>query len=144
MKLRAIVIDDDRSCRQLLSMVLERKGYEVISLSDPSACPLYMDLECTCPHDQACGDFLITDNRMPRMTGLEFVEHQSRRGCKGIVGNKLVISGTWTPTEIEKAEQLGCKILRKPYKLNQLFAWIEERKKLIPMGRRLTRLEEFY
>ena len=143
MRPRAIVIDDDESCRKLLSMVLERKGFEVVSLSDPGSCPLYQDVECICPHEHACGDLLITDNRMPRMTGLEFVEHQNRRGCKGIVGSKLVISGTWMPSEIDKAEQLGCAVLRKPYNLNQLLDWVEERVKQIPPGRQLTRLDAF-
>jgi CheY-like chemotaxis protein len=102
-----------------------------------------MNLECICPQGHACGDMLITDNRMPGMTGLEFVEHQSRRGCKGIVGNKLVVSGSWTPAEIATAEQLGCKVLHKPYNISQLVSWVEERTNSIQPGRKLTRLEDF-
>ncbi len=137
MQLRIIVIEDDEFCRELLSKVLLGKGYEVISLADPTACPLYMDEECTCPSEEACGDLLITDNKMPRMTGLEFVEHQSQRGCKGIVGNKLVVSGTWSPSELSSAEHLGCSVMHKPYKLNVLLDWIEVRKKRILHGRKL-------
>ncbi len=137
MRPRIIIIEDDERCQELLSMVLERKGYEVISLSEPGVCPLYMDAECICTSEQACGDFLITDNRMPRMTGLEFIELQSRRGCKGIIGNKLVVSGTWTPSELQTAERLGCNVMHKPYNFNSILDWLEERKNRIPPGREL-------
>lgn len=143
MGLRVIIIDDDENCRTLLAKVLERKGYEVISLTDPCACPLYMSTECRCPHEHACGDLLITDNRMPRMTGLEFVEHQSRRGCKGIVHNKMVLSGSWSEAEVERAARLGCTIMHKPYKLDQLLEWVVERQEQIPPGRKLIRCEAF-
>lgn len=139
---RVVVFDDDESCRKLLELVLSRRGFEVVSLPDPRACPLYMDEECNCPQEQACGDFLITDNRMPRMSGLDFIERQQHRGCKGIVGNKLVVSGTWTADELRRAEALGCKVLQKPFSLNQLLAWLEARKPLIPVGRKLTDLAD--
>ena len=142
MKLRAIIIDDDENCRKLLAKVLERESYEVFSFPDPCACPLYMNPTCICPHEHACGDFLITDNKMPRMSRLEFVEHQSRRGCKGIVKNKAVISGTWSAAELLKAEQLECKTFRKPYNLNLLLEWISEREKQIPVARELTRFDD--
>ena len=140
MKPRVIVFEDDETSRQLLTMVLERRGYEVISSSDPTICPIYSNLEESCPHEDACGDFLLTDNRMPRMTGLDFVEAQNRRGCKGIVNNKAVISGTWTQLEREKAETLGCKIFCKPYSLAELLEWLDEQEKKIPPDRKLVAL----
>lgn len=143
MKLRVIVIDDDLHCRSLLATLLERKGYEVFSLPNPCACPLYQHPTCVCPHEHACGDFLLTDNRMPRMSGLEFVEHQCRRGCKGIVQNKAVISGTWSHQELARARQLDCKTFRKPLDLEQLFAWLAERQPQIASGRKLTNFEDF-
>ncbi len=99
MRPRIIVFEDDEASRNLLTLVLERRGYEVISSPDPTLCPIYSNLGESCPHEDACGDFLLTDNRMPRMTGIDFVEVQSQRGCKGIVKNKAVISGTWSPEE---------------------------------------------
>lgn len=141
-KFRAIVIDDDASCRSLLETLLKHKGYEVISLEEPMACPLYADPFCTCPHEHACGDFLLTDNRMPRMTGLEFVERQSRGGCKGVVVNKAVLSANWSEEDLATARRLGCRVFAKPYNLREISAWLDEREKTIPPGRKLVPFDE--
>jgi CheY-like chemotaxis protein len=137
-KARVIIIDDDPGCRALLELLLKQKGYEVISLSDPTACPLYAGPQCTCPQDQACGDFLLTDNRMPGMTGIEFVERQMQRGCKGIIGNKAVLSGTWSEQELAQAKLLGCRVFDKPFKLNDIVAWMNDREQRILPGRKLV------
>ena len=142
MRPRLIVIDDDKHCRELLSLILTQKGYEVISLEEPVACPLYSDLESQCPHDDACGDFLLTDNRMPRMSGLQFIEIQQRRGCKGAVGNKAVISASWTEDELEHAHRMGCQIFRKPYDVEHVLKWLGEKERLLPVGRKLVAIGE--
>lgn len=138
MKLRAIVFEDDRNCQKLISLLLEQKGYEVMVFSGALACPLFSDAECTCPTEASCGDFLLTDNRMPGMTGLDFVESQTHRGCKGIVGNKAIFSATWTTQELARAELLGCKIFRKPFDLREISRWLEERERVIPPARKLV------
>lgn len=137
-KPRAIIIDDDESCREVLVQILRQKGYEAFSFPDPTVCPIYAEGKCTCPQEYACGDFLLTDNRMPRMSGLAFVEAQTLRGCKGSVSNKAVISGTWEREELAKAERFGCKIFRKPFRIDELLDWLEERRKMIPPWRKLV------
>ena len=138
MELRIIVIEDDDAIRQSLTLLLRKNGYEVISASDPTICPIYSTLDESCPHEDACGDFLLTDNQMPNMTGLEFIETQSQRECKGIVGNKAVMSGSWSSEEREKAEKLGCKIFTKPFRIEEIIEWLDERKILISPDRKLT------
>lgn len=138
MKPRAIIIDDDESCREVLSLILRQNGYETFSFADPAACPIYVDPKCSCPHEHACGDFLLTDNQMPKMTGLDFVESQTLRGCKGAVCNKAIISGTLCWEEAARAERIGCKIFSKPVCLDELLAWLEARRKKIPPGRKLV------
>jgi len=140
MRPRIIVFEDDTDTRNLLSLVLQGRGYEVISAAEPLGCPLYTDLDANCNHDHACGDFLLTDNRMPRMTGLQFVARQGVRGCKGVVHNKAVASGTWSEDEKWAAEQLGCKVFSKPYKLADIFSWLDERERQIQPGRKLADL----
>ncbi|WP_020674998.1 response regulator [Geopsychrobacter electrodiphilus] len=137
---RIIVFEDDEASRRLMTILLEQRGYEVISAADPTICPLYSDREKPCPHVDACGDILLTDNRMPNMTGLEFVETQSQRGCKGIIQNKAVISGTWSSKECEQAEKLGCKMFYKPVCISEIFEWIEEQITKIPLNRKLAPL----
>ena len=138
MDLRIIVFEDDDAIRQSLTLLLRKNGYEVISASDPTICPVYSTREESCSHEDACGDFLLTDNHMPNMTGLEFIEAQSQRWCKGIIANKAVMSGTWSSEEREKAEKLGCKIFTKPFRIEEIIEWLDERKILIPPSRKLA------
>lgn len=137
MKPRIIVLEDDEVLRRRLSLLLKMHGYEVVSASDPTLCPVYSAPEKPCAHEGACTDFLLTDNRMPNMTGLEFVEVQTLRGCKGHVVNKAVMSGTWSQEDREKAERLGCKVFSKPFSIEEIIVWLDEQKKLIPADRSL-------
>ena len=137
---RVIVLEDEDGSRKLLSQLLEQRGYEVISASEPLNCPLYTDLNSMCTHEFPCGDFLLTDNRMPRMTGLQFIARQGERGCKGVVHNKAVISGTWNEQELADAEGLGCKTFSKPYRITEILHWLEERGKNLPPDRKLAML----
>ena len=135
---RVIVLEDDETSRKFITLMLKQRGYEVVSAADPTICPVYATPNQACPHEDACGDFLLTDNRMPNMTGLEFIEAQAQRGCKGIILNKAVMSGTWSAEELEKAQKLGCKIFTKPYRISEIIQWLEEQKQQIPPGRKLT------
>jgi CheY-like chemotaxis protein len=141
MRLRAIIFEDDDALRELLSNILHEKNYEVISASSPMGCPVYEDLTALCPHKFACGDFLITDNHMPAMTGLEFVLAQEQRGCKGVVHNKAVMSACWADNELKLANYLGCKVFKKPFSLAEINKWLDEREKLIPHDRKLDDLD---
>jgi len=142
MRPRIIIFEDDESTRNLLSLLLKLRGYEVASAAEPMGCPLYLDLNSNCNHNYPCGDFLLTDNRMPRITGLEFIERQGKRGCKGVVHNKAVISGTWEDHELETAVQLGCKIFTKPYRIIDILSWLEEQGKKLSPDRLLTDLND--
>ncbi|MCD6526203.1 MAG: response regulator [Desulfuromonas sp.] len=138
MKYRAIVFEDDDNCRQLLCLILEKRGYEVISSADPTICPAYASHHGQCASNNACGDFLLTDQHMPHMTGLDFIASQERRDCKGAMMNKAVLSGSWTSAELSQANQLGCKVFRKPYRVSEINAWLDEQEPHIPADRLLT------
>lgn len=140
MRPRIIILEDDTSTREALSAALASRGYEVLSAAEPVLCPLYCDLDARCEHEFACGDLLLSDNHMPRMTGLQFVTRQGERGCKGVVHNKALVSGDWREEDLAEAGRLGCRIFTKPYKLDDVFSWIEERIRTIPPGRRLAEL----
>lgn len=140
MKYRAIVFEDDENCRQLLCLILQQRGYEVISSADPSLCPVYLTPHETCSNQHACGDFLLTDQRMPHISGLDFIANQQQRGCKGTLLHKAVISGSWTPAERAQAKQLGCKVFTKPYKAKDINTWLDGLEPLIDPQRQLTQL----
>ncbi len=126
MCLRVVVFDDDVHLLEAMTLFLRSRGYEVVGFSDPSLCPLYLDSECGCPNDRACGDVLITDNVMPRMTGLQFIGQQALRGCKGVMRNKAVMSGSWAADDQALAQELGCKVFSKPIAVQELVGWLKE------------------
>jgi DNA-binding response OmpR family regulator len=64
---RILLVDDDRDFRELQKDLLTSAGYEVESASDGAA-----GWEALRTNDY---DLVITDNHMPKMTGLEMIEN---------------------------------------------------------------------
>ena len=125
-KLKAVVIDDLDWCRELLTEILEEKGYAVRSYAQAETFPFCSDPTRPCQSSEACADLLLTDNRMPNLTGLEMVAQQRARGCKLCQGKRAVISGSWTGAERGRAHALGCHVLEKPFNLKGLQAWLQQ------------------
>ncbi len=140
MKLRAFVFEDNDTLRLMIGSVLESRGYEVMSYSEPNLCPISPDRECPCPHKHACADIIITDIHMPNMTGLEFLKNRKQNGCK--VENRAVMSGRWTDEELDVARRLGCQVFEKPFRFRDLYEWLDQCEKKIDPKRRLSDLPE--
>ncbi len=120
---RAVIIDDDYLLRTLMGDVFKDRGYEVHSSAEPGLSSIFLDSQCSCPVGTHCTNIIITDINMPDMTGLEFIEHQKRNGCK--VQNIAVMSGGWTDEKIEHAKRLGCHIFEKPFKIVEIEKWLD-------------------
>jgi len=135
MELRALVFDDNRAIRSLISSVLQERGYEVHAFSEPGACPVFLDRVCPCPVGYTCADIIITDINMPNVTGLEFIENQIKHGCQ--VSNFAAMSGSWSESEVTRATELGCKIFKKPFDFNEIISWLNHCEKNIDPSRRL-------
>ncbi len=143
MKLRIIVLDMDRSTRELLTTIAQQKGHEIIALSEPIVCPLYSEIDCCCSQERPCGDLMIISNRMAKMSGMKLIKKQLEGGCKGAAQNKLVLSTTIRKSrELSFAEELGCKVLFKPFKVSEISDWIDECEKKIDPHRKLADLFE--
>jgi DNA-binding response OmpR family regulator len=141
MKLRIIVLDMDENIRDLVTMIVQNKGHEVIALPEPMVCPLYSDLDCCRSQDLACSDIMIISNRMAKMSGLKLIKKQLEGGCKGATQNKLVLSTSIRESrEFSYAKELGCKVLMKPFKISEISAWIDECEKRIDPNRKLADL----
>jgi DNA-binding NtrC family response regulator len=70
---RILVVDDDADLAQVLTIGLNRYGYEVLSLSDPlKALKLFDDLP-------ERWDLVISDQVMPGMAGLELIAAMKQR-----------------------------------------------------------------
>jgi len=133
MKIRCFLFEDDERVRALLLQILESRGYEVLSFSDPELCPMYGASACPCNPEETCGDIIISDVKMPNVTGLGFVDRQKEIGCK--INNVALISGAWSDFDLEHAQKLGCKTFQKPFILDELNEWLNECEKGVDPNR---------
>ncbi len=121
---KVLVIDDDAFCLDVSVEYLLEKEFNVSSSHTP-VCPMIKADKETCPMTVPCYDFVLSDNQMPHMTGLEFFTHQQQCGCKIPPHRKALISGNISNREAEDAKKLGCAIFRKPCSLKTLDTWID-------------------
>ncbi len=110
----------------LFKKILQGCGCEVQTFPDPTACPVFRTPECDCPMDSPCADVLISDIMMPNMSGIELFKLQRKRGCKALDANKALISASKSPETLDEVNKLGCHFFRKPFKISELKAWIQE------------------
>jgi len=127
-KPRAIVCDDEDLILAVLRRVLEKMGYEVITVETFITCAFYREHVDSCPH--RCTDVLIIDYKMPDITGMELLELQHKGGCKLTSKNKALMTGCDDSTLITKTEALGCQFFPKPLHIPTLVAWLRECEKL--------------
>jgi len=105
LRLRILVADDDDVIRRLILLFLLDEKYEVEAVSDGEQAwnALY----------QADYDLLITDNEMPRLTGVNLI---ARLRQVGICLPVIMVSGTFSP-EIARnhADLQIAAVIAKPF-----------------------------
>lgn len=103
-KLNILVVDDDEEVREILAETLVEFGYGVVQASSgEEALPLL--------ESRVDIGMLITDVRMPGMSGLELAELARRRDSQLKV---IVISGYFLPQPISD------RFLKKPFHMHEL------------------------
>lgn len=124
-KFTAAVIDDEELCRNLLTEILEERGYRVTSFDNALA---FLNASGEQLGQRPAGqyDFLLTDNLMPGMTGLQMLEEQRELLQRSQVRRQAIVSGSWTLPDKQKAITLGCKTFAKPFDLDVLNHWLDE------------------
>lgn len=122
--LKALVVDDDPLCRDMLAEILLEKGYQVSLCPSPGE---FFAQHESCQADvRPCVDVLISDNRMPGMCGVDFLTKlKGEFNCLLPVQQMALISGDWHPQDLNRAEELGCQIFSKPTPIDTLFAWLD-------------------
>jgi len=118
MGLRIFVIDDEEGIRDTFRIHLEEQGHEVLTCDRPQACFSFKGHDCR--NDYPCGHVLLIDHFLPGMNGLDFIEMMEKRGCKGAMRNKFLMSGDTTSIDQAKVIQLGCNLIQKPVCLDKL------------------------
>lgn len=125
---RVLVSDDDDQMRAFLALALQREGYEVTTCADGIALVDHIGAVLA-SREEAYG-LVITDIRMPGLSGLEFL-----RGTNQWQGMPPVILITAFGDEEThaRARQLGARaVLDKPFETEELLAKVRE---LLPIER---------
>ena len=129
MKLKIMVLEQNQVLRELLRTYFSEHGHDVLTFSDPTACPLYgkrLDEQCFCPKESPCADVVLADFSVPGINALDFLKLQQRRGCKVLDANKAVMSASMTKVLTKAIEELGCHYIEKPFHLAGIGKWLED------------------
>jgi len=109
---RILVVDDERSMRELLQIVLRREGHQVRLAEDGHAAVAELEREPV--------DVLISDIKMPGMTGVD-VLREAKRIDPDIVGI-MVTAYASTDTAVEALRLGAYDYLTKPFDVEELKA----------------------
>lgn len=110
MKTRILVVDDELSMREFISILLEREGYEVLTAADAATA-----LSRLAASDI---DLVISDVQMPGLNGLELLTRIKAETPETAV---LMITAFSTAEQAVEAMKLGAyDYLAKPFKVDEI------------------------
>ncbi|MEI6150247.1 MAG: response regulator [bacterium] len=123
--MKVMILDDDPLILSLLVNIFHRRGYEVVTYSDPTLCPLYSRKAHPDHEDEMCPSVIISDYDMPFVNGVEFIETLRRNGCK--CPHMALVSGSFPePDNLDRVARLGVKFFAKPLHRNQITGWLDQ------------------
>lgn len=109
---RILLVDDETQILELLCEILEPDGYD-LSTAENGADALSMVLA-------EDFDLIITDFRMPRLTGKQLYDQAAARK-PGIEERFLFISGEMDPeVKTEFIKKTGVRVIAKPFKSDRV------------------------
>lgn len=113
---RILVVDDDEDIRRMLSLLLERENYEVLTASD--------GVEGLQKAVELRPDLIILDLLMPGMPGLEVCQRvRANPGTTKIP--VMVLSGTTNLADYDAAQKLGVVLFApKPFRAPELLNYV--------------------
>jgi len=117
-KRHVIIIEDDPSVSDMLCDFFDDRGYRITLFDTLSDFRSGMD--------NGSADIMIIDNQLPDGKGVEALEEFCKTHPDVSPRSIALMSGVFSGGEEDKAKQVGCAILRKPFNLNDLEDWLEK------------------
>jgi two-component system response regulator PilR (NtrC family) len=114
---RILVVDDERSMRELLAIVLKREGYEVLLAENGKMAIGLLEKEPV--------DLLISDIKMPDLSGVD-VLREAKRIDPDILGIMITAFAS-TDTAVEAMRLGACDYLSKPFDVDLLKMKVREK-----------------
>ena len=107
---KILIVDDERSMRDVLSIMLKRAGYGVTVASDGEEAIAHIDKELF--------DLVITDLKMPKAGGLEVLKTVKESSPESVV---LIITAYASTESAVEAMKLGAyDYLTKPFQVDEV------------------------
>ena len=107
---KILIVDDERSMRDVLSIMLKRAGYGVTVASDGEEAIAHIDKELF--------DLVITDLKMPKAGGLEVLKAVKESSPESVV---LIITAYASTESVVEAMKLGAyDYLTKPFQVDEV------------------------
>ncbi len=114
---RILVVDDERSMRELLAIVLRREGYEVLLAENGRAAIAMLEREPV--------DLLISDIKMPDLSGVD-VLRAAKKIDRDILGIMITAFAS-TDTAVEAMRLGACDYISKPFDVDLLKMKVREK-----------------
>src|SRR5574341_1815868 len=107
---KILIVDDERSMRDVLSIMLKRAGYDVTIASDGEEAITHIDKELF--------DLVITDLKMPKAGGLDVLRAVKESAPESVV---LIITAFASAESAVEAMKLGAyDYLTKPFQVDEV------------------------
>ncbi|HXZ34901.1 MAG TPA: response regulator, partial [Thermodesulfobacteriota bacterium] len=107
---KALVVDDEEAMRHMLSLVLKREGYEVLTAADGK--------EALSKLESDLFDFILMDVVMPEMSGLELLEAMKDRKVESTI---IMMSAYGSlDTAVEAMKRGAYDYITKPFKPDEI------------------------
>jgi len=107
---KILIVDDERSMRDVLSIMLKRAGYGVSAASDGEEAIAHIDKELF--------DLVITDLKMPKAGGLDVLRAVKESSPESVV---LIITAFASAESAVEAMKLGAyDYLTKPFQVDEV------------------------
>jgi CheY-like chemotaxis protein len=115
---KVLLVDDDTSTRQALRLVLQSQHIQCVEVSNGSEA-----LEWLATHQT---DLIISDNQMPVMTGLDFIDQIHLRQKPANDPPVILLSGHLDEQDKHRARQAGVfAILDKPCNFSEFVSMVQ-------------------
>jgi len=114
-----LIADDEPEIIELVELYMMKDGIKVYKAENGAEGLAAIDQGHTF-------DLVISDNQMPVMTGMEFIQRLAQRSY--LTTHHLILySGNLTPELEQKARDLGVsEVLSKPYNFSDLLVFVRQ------------------
>ena len=114
---KVLLVDDSKSAREALSLVLQSQKLQCVEVENGLEALEWLDTH------QA--DLIISDNQMPVLTGLDFIEQIQQHQKPANEPPVILLSGHLKEADKQRAQQAGVfAILDKPCNFSEFVSMV--------------------